>query len=288
MKIGITSNVVFNKLGFSAYDNIKKAGFSCIDFNMQRGFYDADKEKFELNDKNIINVIGLHLDAIQNAGLDVSQTHAPYYFKNNQLASWEAFESYFHCLELSIYATALLKCRYMVLHPLFVLPWMVTQGVYDNKQLTHFYVERLLNTAEKYNVYIALENLPYDFCNNSVSHKNYINMMKSRRVVACLDIGHTFIPQNDTITHIVEMKDIIKVLHVHDNDGKKDFHSRLETSNRDWNSIVNTLNKLGGIVFSLETSGIYKMCSREDILVELVNDFNSVARLFTMNYISMD
>lgn len=288
MKVGITSNVIFSKLGFSTYEYIKRAGFSCIDFNMQRGFYDVDKESFELNDKNIVNIIGIHSEAIKNAGIEISQTHAPYYFNKYQLQSREAFEGYFHCMELSIYATALLKCRYMVLHPLFVLPWMEKEGIYNNEQLTQFYVERLLKTAEKYDVYVALENLPYDFCNDHISHMDYINMMKSKRIVACLDVGHTFIPKDDTVKHIEEMTDVIKVLHIHDNDGKKDLHSRLRFTSRDWNNIVNALNKLDDVVFSLETSGIYKKCSCDDIAIELEKDFKSIAELFAVNHISID
>lgn len=289
LKTGITSNIIFSKLDLSGYEYIKKAGFLYIDFNMQRGYFDAENVSFKLNEKNIVGIIGHHLEAIKNAGLEISQTHAPYYFSKYQLASRELFERYLNYVELSIYATALLKSRYIVLHPFFVLPWMEKYGIFNNEQLTKLCVKRLIKTAEKYDVYIAIENLPYDFCNDYLSHKDYINNMRSKRVVACLDIGHTFIPEDDTVKHIIEMTNLIKVLHIHDNDGKRDTHSRLRSNNRDWNMIVNVLKNINDdVVFSLETSGIYKKCDPDDIPNELIKDFNSVAELFAMNNISIN
>ena len=44
--IGITSNVIIDRVGLQGYDMISKAGFECIDFNMQRGFYNVKDNSY--------------------------------------------------------------------------------------------------------------------------------------------------------------------------------------------------------------------------------------------------
>ena len=56
---------------------ISKAGFECIDFNMQRGFYNVKDNSYN---SDFLDIIETHRRRIVECGLKISQTHAPYYY----------------------------------------------------------------------------------------------------------------------------------------------------------------------------------------------------------------
>jgi len=88
-------------------------------------------------------------------------------------------------------------------------------------------LKRHLETAEKYSVGIAVENIFAPFFSSVVEdHIELIESMKSPLVGACWDFGHANL-QESARGHVEDFKmiaDKIKILHVNDNHAREDRH----------------------------------------------------------------
>lgn len=269
-KIGITSNVITDRLGLDGYKLIKKAGFDAIDFNMQRGFFLLENNAFETCFFKCINE---HKKEIENCGLFVSQTHAPYYTSEKFMNNYKALEKYLDVVEQSLLATICLESKRFIIHPLHKYRWMKESEF----ELTQKMISRLYNIAHKENIHICIENLPYDFCGNYSSHMEFIKMLENYEVKACFDTGHSKICDEEPLQHLKKMRNLVYAVHIHDNDGIRDLHNRLDKNSHYWQIMINEMLTNENLVsISLETSGIYKMCDIEKILSELVLDFEIV------------
>ena len=268
--IGITSNVITDRLGLDGYRLIKKAGFDTIDFNMQRGFFSIENNAFE---HSFINRIYEHKREIENCGLVISQTHAPYYTLEKYMNNYMELDKYFYVVEQSLLATICLGCKRFIIHPLHKYKWMRESEF----ELTQRMISRLYNIAHKEKIHICIENLPYDFCGDYSSHKEFLEILEDYEVKACFDAGHSKICNEKPLLHLKKMRELIYAVHIHDNDGIRDLHYRLDEKEYYWQLMINEMVTNKNIVsISLETSGIYKKCDTEKIYSELVLDFESV------------
>ena len=97
--------------------------------------------------------------------------------------------------------------------------------------------KRIIDIAEKLNINIAIENM---------SRPEFLSCIfeniDSRRLGFCFDSGHwnVFTPDLDLLTLY---GDKLISLHLHDNDGKDDWHSLPFSGNIDWNEIKNKLKE---------------------------------------------
>lgn len=109
--------VIIDRIGTQGYELISQAGFDCVDFNMQRGFYNPLLNSYN---KDFLDNVELHRRRIWECGLQISQTHAPYYFANEHIKNETDLSNYFKSVVQALKATILLRCKYMVIHPLYV------------------------------------------------------------------------------------------------------------------------------------------------------------------------
>lgn len=268
--IGITSNVITDRLGLDGYKIIKKAGFDTVDFNMQRGFFSIENNSFE---HSFLKSINDHKCEIENCGLIITQTHAPYYTLENYMHNSMQLEKYIDAVEQSLLATVFLNCERFVIHPLHKYKWMKESEL----ELTQKMISRLYNVAHKEKVHICIENLPYDFCGNYFTHREFMEILEKYEVKCCFDTGHSKICDEEPLLHLKQMRDLTYAVHIHDNDGIRDLHNRIGEKDHYWKSLISEIVMNENIVsISLETSGIYKKCDVEKIYSELVLDFESV------------
>lgn len=269
-KIGITSNVITDRLGVMGYSLIKKAGFTAIDFNMQRGFFSQKENSFS---RDFFKIICKHSYEIINNDLFIAQTHAPYYTSEQYMNNPKSFDNYLDAVEKSLHATLYLSCKRFVIHPLHKYAWMKESEI----ELTKKMIERIFSCAKQENIYICLENLPYDLCGETKSHIEYLNYLKQYNIKACFDTGHSFIKDDSALNHLVKIKKYTYAVHIHQNDGTQDLHSRISVNSNQWYQIINELKNNNNVPsFSLETSGIYKGCDKKKIQEELVLDYKSI------------
>ena len=269
--IGITSNVIVDRLGLKGYSMIANAGFNAIDFNMQRGFFISENNAFPINFNALINA---HKQEIANSGLLVSQIHAPYYTSESNMNCPYHFERYLDTVEQALWASTCLGSKRFVIHPLHRYSWM-TENEYE---LTEKLIYRLSSIAIKEEVDICIENLPYLFCGDYKRHLEFINLISDFKIKACFDTGHSKLCKKDPLQHLVALRDYIYAVHIHDNDGISDLHNRIKLNSNEWQMIINEMNTNENIIsLSLETSGIYKKCDEDKIQNELILDFESIS-----------
>ena len=275
--LGITSNVICARLGMEGYFFIKEAGFDCVDFNLQGGFFDPDALEFR---SDLEKILAEHKNAIKSADLKISQTHAPYYFLDKHLKNSKDFEKYLSCVKESIDITSDLETKCLVLHPFFLTKALEALQI-EQMEFNLKHIGDLANYAQRKNISIALENLPYDFCNDASSHQHLINSVNRSNVVACLDTGHALIVEGEQIVgHATQMSNLIRVVHIHDNDGRNDIHWHVNPQKKIWLEIIRSLLANENLkTLSLETSGVYKNCCAEDIPAKLVEDFSLITKL---------
>lgn len=130
-------------------------------------------------------------------------------------------------------------------------------------------IKKLLKECEKHDINLCIENLysdkeiPYIFDN--IKHKN---------LKICFDIGH----KNCLTPNFDLMKDygeFVTVLHLHDNDGKKDLHNIIGTGTIDWEYFAKQMTNRDDLVLCSEV----KQKDDIDFIDYLIKNLNSLTML---------
>lgn len=104
-------------------------------------------------------------------------------------------------------------------------------------------LDRLMRTAEKEEIYLALENIT-----SELSVTDHLMSMLAQydpeRIGVCLDLGHSNLSE-EPVRAIKRCGPRIATLHVHDNDGQWDAHFVPGRGNMDWEAIVAALREAG-------------------------------------------
>lgn len=214
----------FELYGDKIYENIKSIGFDCIDYNMP--FYDGDKPNPEIYNTNMTDFEKYFLDEkkkIEQAGLYVGQTHSPYHVYNKDR---ELFDCRIEEIKYSIIATAVMGCEYTVVHPAQPCWFDPDKDPQFTRSVNKYLFEKLIPVAKEYGVKLALENMPGAGVPTASPQCliEYIDMMKSDSMVACLDTGHANLAGENICSFAQQLGDRLCVLHLHDNCGRMDEH----------------------------------------------------------------
>ena len=247
MKIGIS--VKMRKGGFDRfegekYNKIKSFGFDCVDFDM----CNTDNELYSLNEQAFEAYLKTEKQLAQKAGVEIHQTHGPWRWpvKDGEDNLAERTEK----MQKSIRATGLLGCRYWVIHP--VMPY----GIDDIKSghqdetwaLNLTFMKRLLKTAKEYGVTICVENTPFPDFSLATPQQvlRLVDGINDDNFKVCLDTGHIAVFSNLSVgDEVRHLSDKIKVLHIHDNGGKKDEHLPPFEGVIDWQDFSSALKEIG-------------------------------------------
>lgn len=201
---------------------IKEAGFSGV-LLLWADYFDKDYKLFP--------------EYARNAGLYVENAHAPYLNAN---ALWDGtINGQDACQEIimCVKECAANNISTLVMHPenkkgtnTVELPVDFTVGIERMK--------RIIETAERLNVNIAVENM---------SRPEYLDRIfkniQSERLGFCFDSGHcnVFTPYVD---FLALYGDKLMALHLHDNNGTEDWHSLPFSGNMRWDDIAVKLKKI--------------------------------------------
>ena len=147
----------------------------------------------------------------------------------------------------AIRGTALLGCRNFVIHP--IMPW----GRVDaDPKVTHAvnldFMGRLCQTAAAYGVTVCLENMP--FTQQSLAtpeaYLKFVRELDLNNFSICLDTGHCTmhgVKPGEAVRMLG--RDMLRVLHVHDNDGERDRHWYPYRGVIDWDDFGAALREIG-------------------------------------------
>lgn len=257
MKTGIAANMFktgYDRWGEKRYEKLKEHGFSCIDYGMA----DTDALIYSLDDKQFEEFLKKEKELAAAAEIEVSQVHGPWRYPPRDFSDEDRAER-LEKMKRSIKATALLGCKFWVVHP--IMPY-TTVDLKEGKacetwEMNLQFMKELLKTAKEYDVTICLENMP--MLNFSISTPTqilkFVNEINDDNFKICLDTGHVNVFNDLTVGDAVrEMGDKIKVLHVHDNGGTDDDHLAPFSGSINWVDFSKALKETGfdGVI-SLET-----------------------------------
>jgi len=244
LKIGITAAHYTDTHGFEAgLRRLRADGYDCIDYSE---FADTEKPLFYCSDAEFDAAIEKERSFIATSGLEISQTHGPWRWPS-QDATPEDRRERFEKMSRAIRGTALLDCRNFVIHP--IMPW--GRGDADPKAtyaINLDFMGRLCQVAAACGVTVCLENMPFiqqslatpEECLRLVRELDLANFKM------CLDTGHCTmhgVNPGDAVRTLG--KDMLKALHVHDNDGERDRHWYPYAGVIDWDDFGAALREIG-------------------------------------------
>ena len=193
---------------------LKALGYDGIDFCFHRSLFAEGKEE------SIIASIKENLD---KAGLACSQVHLPFYDLTLPSTCYDDFVE--TQMRGAFKAMTVLGAKWGAWHPVSAPECSHNRKVAmkANKEM----LKRHLETAEKYGVGIAVENIFAPFFSSVVEdHIELIESMNSPLIGACWDFGHANLQESER-GHVEDFKmivDKIKILHVNDNHAREDRH----------------------------------------------------------------
>lgn len=255
MKFGINEYIMSKDYGFEeTCAFLSSLGFKAIDFN----FYARDdlwEDDFEEKVKEYKKIINKY-------NLKVSQMHACW-FKNedDEYTKKKKIE----LNKRALFICDMLDCPYLVMHA------VKFKGYYRDKEIFQKANQYNLNLFKEYrevivknhlNVKIALENMfgyeigtvnPAETIFTSTYQMiDYVHQLGDC-FVCCLDTGHAFVAQQDIPAMIHELKDYLKVLHIHDAILTDDSHLIPGLGHIQWEGIIEALKDINfNGFFSLE------------------------------------
>ena len=245
MKIGIGSEAYWNDNDpASGLALMKKHGFECMDYQK---FTDTDGNPlFECSDEEFDALVSKDAAVIAAAGIEVSQTHGPWRYPPRDATEDDRRER-FDKMARALRGTRLLGCKYMVLHPL--MPFgMGDDGDRDEYMRinTEFFTE-LCKVAEKEQVVICFENMPMPKLPiaSPADILDFVKRIDSPYFKVCLDTGHASVLKISAGDAVRETGDYLKVLHVHDNNGRADQHLLPFSGVTDWQGFSKALKDIG-------------------------------------------
>lgn len=107
-------------------------------------------------------------------------------------------------------------------------------------------IKMLYETAEKFGLNIAMENLPekYGFImRNPKDFQRFYNETRLNEIGMVLDVGHANL-ENQTINFLKQLRDRIVNIHLSDNMGENDQHLGIGYGKIDWKQFAETLEEI--------------------------------------------
>ncbi len=253
MKIGIMTETYTKTLGFEpGLRMLRDDGWECVDYS---DFQNVETPKFLCSDAEFDATIRREHALLESLGLTVSQAHAPWPWPcpDGVVADWPARLEKF---SRAIRGAAMLGCRHFVIHPLMNWETSRPEDPAAVRGANMEYAASLCDIASACHVVICLENMPFkELClSTPEACLGFVRELGRPNLKICLDTGHcTMFGISPGAAVRMLGHDMLATLHVHDNDGTTDSHSRPGAGVIDWTDFAAALREIGfdGVV-SLE------------------------------------
>lgn len=245
MKTGITDSAYLLRYGYpEGLRRMKAHGYDCLDY--QR-FADTTGPLFALNDAEFARTLGEQRRQIEDAGIEITQTHGPWRYPPQDATPEDRAER-FEKMSRSILGTALLGCKHFVIHP--IMPFGPDKDPEPQRfwDMNIEFMTRLTDVARQHQVIICFENMPM-LAHSIATPEAILRFAKtidSPWFKVCLDTGHCAVfglSPADAVRLLG--KDYLRVMHVHDNNGRNDFHWLPYNGVVDWQAFSDALAEIG-------------------------------------------
>lgn len=206
----------------SAFDRVRAQGFDAVDL---QAFVDTETALFALGLSHFEHTLTALRVAAERAGIAIVQTHGPWRRPQDGTPTDRAER--LEKMKQSLRGTAMLGCHAMAIHP--IMPFMYEADAAQQPlyyEMNRAFFAELIREAERCDVVICFENLPFKGLPTSspTATAAFVREMSSPYFQMCLDTGHSMILGEAPGDAIRRNADVIRMLHVHDNDRLHDQH----------------------------------------------------------------
>lgn len=223
MKTGVyTGNIM--RWGESRYQMLRAAGYDCIDYNLA----DTETAPYTLPEKEFEAYLRHEKSLAEKSSIEIFQIHGPWRWPPQEGTAAERQER-MEKMTRSLQAASLIGCKNWVVHP--IMPFGIEDIGTGNEQATWDmnmqFMSALLEQARELGVTICLENMPMTkFSLGSPDDiLRFVKAIDDEHFKICLDTGHVSVFPNLTPGDALRrLGEEVRVLHVHDNDGRFDRH----------------------------------------------------------------
>lgn len=253
MRIGIGNNYYCDTYGFEdGLKRLKSHGYDGIDY---QGFVNTETPLFEKNSYEFEKDLKAQYEQIKQQGLYVYQVHGPWRHPPHD-ETLSKREERFEKMSRSIAGAAMLGANIFVIHP--IMPFSAVDAGYEEQtwEMNLEFMERLCKVGRENGVIVCLENLPMRRFSMATVSKvlDFVKTINDDYFKVCLDTGHCAV-YGQSPADAVRMigREYLKALHIHDNDGNRDYHWSPYSGVVDWEDFAESLyeTQYEG-VFSLE------------------------------------
>lgn len=259
MKLGANAGIV----GCYTEDRflkLKEYGFDYFDLGIEGAHPRMTPEEYEryiLHQKELADA----------AGVTIWQVHGPWRYPPHDETEERRAER-LALMQNSLRLTAQIGCKYWVIHP--IMPF----GPDDDYDLDLFmkinydFFQALLPTAKQYGITICFENMPMKGLSISTPEATlrFIRSIDDENFKFCLDTGHCSALGISPAEAVRMAGKDLKVLHVHDNGGRRDDHFVPLKGVIDWKDFGAALVEIG-------YDGVYSLeCGWKEFLINASNE----------------
>lgn len=265
MKICVQDGGLFSVKGIQdTFKIIREAGFEAIDWNIDVALKgniieagDFEDNIFLKSEKEIDAYFAPELAAIREAGLEISQAHAPFSFYRAGMKNEEKiFDLMVKVYENCIYLCDRVGCKNLVIHGASMQRINEDKTPAQIAAINERMYTALIPALQKTNVTVCLENLFASkggllggHCSNPYDAAREIDALNAKAGKECfgfcLDVGHLNLGGGDPLIYFPIVGKRIKALHIHDNDGISDQHKAPYTGNINWKHFYTALREIG-------------------------------------------
>ncbi|MBQ9965147.1 MAG: sugar phosphate isomerase/epimerase [Clostridia bacterium] len=242
MRLSATTGMLLSRLGMEkTLEYLSNAGFDGVDFSYDLG------DDYEGVGENYIEFAHKMKALLDKYGLDCVQAHAPYTLGENH--KFDESEPLFKKVVRSIESASILGTKKIVVHTIDVSPSN------DVCEVNYRYYKALQPYAEKFDMIISIENLftwvpaqrmHVGRLSRPLEMNAFVKSLNSPHFAVCVDVGHASITGVEPEDYIANIDaDLLKVLHVHDNDYFYDLHLLPFMGNLNFANITAQLKKKG-------------------------------------------
>ncbi len=270
MKISANTSVLTESYTeFEAVKLFAKCGFDTLDLSMT-DLWNENSPKLQANYKDYAKELKSIADS---CGVTFNQAHAPYH---SSYQDEDRTKKAYEIITRSMDFAALMGVKNIVIHPKQHLEY--TENAEALKEMNLEFYNSLIPLCKEYNITVLTENMwhyrdghiIHSVCAGPKEFQEYVDMLNSPYIKACLDIGHTFLAKEDIPNMIHTLGDRIYGLHVHDVAVDNDLHTLpYFAAIKNWDSIMKALaevNYQGDLTFEIKPTKLMPQNITEDYL----------------------
>lgn len=282
MKISTDTYAMHRRFGWEkAIKMIKEAGFDCYDITCTSFLLDLEPSENLLADDYKEKAVAVRAYS-DELGIECNQAHAPYDLRADD--AFELSNERYMRIVRSMEVASILGAKNIIVHAITEVP--ENMDFYD---LNRRFYRSLLPFCEAFDIHVSVENLwrwpsnvhrAIPILCDPEEHIEFVKSLQSDRFNICVDVGHASMTDHEPQDVIRAMNaNILKAVHLHDNDYLRDMHTIPMTACLNWNEIVQALKDIGYQGdFTLEICNVLYLNLSEELLVDGLNFAGKIAR----------